>query len=85
MTRPYCEGCNHEYDPDMCWCGDDIKDHRGLSHNHTPVPMGCVCNYETRKPREMVLDDICPRVIDLGNGDTFVRRMPDADYERAFK
>ena len=36
-------------------------------------------------PREMVLDDICPRVIDLGNGDTFVRRMPDADYDRAFK
>lgn len=41
--RSRCEDCKHEIDPDWCWCGDAMADHKGMSHNHSPVPMGCTC------------------------------------------
>lgn len=41
--RPKCEECKQEIDPDWCWCGDAIEDHKGMSHNHSPVRMGCTC------------------------------------------
>jgi hypothetical protein len=40
-----CEDCENALDPDWCHCGDAIEDHRGMSHNHSPVPMGCTCGY----------------------------------------
>lgn len=40
-----CPDCGNEIDPEWCHCGDAIKDHRGMSHNHSPVPMGCSCGY----------------------------------------
>lgn len=57
VARPCCAGCGNEIDPDCCWCGDAMADHRGMSHNHGPVPMGCGCY---RTPREMVLGDLLP-------------------------
>lgn len=47
-SRPRCPECGNETDPDCCHCGDAIKDHRGMSHNHSPVPMGCSCGYSAR-------------------------------------
>jgi len=46
--RPRCPDCGNEIDPDWCHCGDAVKDHRGMSHNHSPVPMGCGCGQVTR-------------------------------------
>lgn len=42
-ARPRCKDCGNEMDPDWCWCGDAMADHKGMSHNHSPVPMGCSC------------------------------------------
>lgn len=58
MIRPRCGGCHNEIDPDCCHCGDAVQDHRGMSHNHGAVPMGCTCGYITPPPRPMVLADI---------------------------
>jgi hypothetical protein len=44
-SRPLCPDCKCEMDPDWCWCGDAEKDHKGMSHNHSFVPMGCQCGY----------------------------------------
>lgn len=43
-SRPKCEGCGHEIDPDYCGCGDRI-DHSPWA-GHAPIPMGCVCGYD---------------------------------------
>ena len=40
----YCNTCQHEIDPDWCWCGDSVESH-GLFSGHSPVPMGCQCGY----------------------------------------
>jgi hypothetical protein len=45
-----CEGCGNEIDPDWCHCGDAIEGHRGMSHNHSPVPMRCQCGREPPEP-----------------------------------
>ena len=39
-----CPHCGNECDPDVCWCGDLIKQH-GMGSGHNPVPMGCTCGY----------------------------------------
>lgn len=46
-----CDDCRNEIDPEWCHCGDAIKDHRGMSHNHSPVPMGCTCGYASAKAK----------------------------------
>jgi hypothetical protein len=46
QPRPKCSDCKNEIDPDVCHCGDAVKDHTGVSHNHSPVPMGCQCGRE---------------------------------------
>lgn len=39
-----CKGCNSElYDPNLCWCGDEKKNHNQWS-NHGFVPWGCNCH-----------------------------------------
>lgn len=43
-----CPACGQEIDPEMCWCGDYIKDHNPMWCGHTAVPLGCICGY----PRE---------------------------------
>jgi predicted amidophosphoribosyltransferase len=39
-----CPRCENEIDPEVCHCGDYIKDH-GYNSGHSPVPMGCTCGY----------------------------------------
>ena len=39
-----CPGCGHDIDPEVCHCGDYIKDH-SFACGHNPVPMGCICGY----------------------------------------
>lgn len=51
-----CSGCGHEVDPDWCHCGDAISDHNGMSHNHSPVPMGCQCGRESGESQETVAE-----------------------------
>lgn len=42
-----CGGCNHQIDPECCHCGSPVKMHtRGDGHG--PVPMGCVCGYDSK-------------------------------------
>lgn len=43
--RDICPGCKQEIDPDVCHCGEWIKDHDSFWSGHTPVPMGCACGY----------------------------------------
>ncbi len=50
--RPRCLDCGNEIDPDWCYCGDAIEDHRGMSHNHSAVPMGCDCGRATEDPEQ---------------------------------
>jgi hypothetical protein len=50
-----CDGCGREIDPDVCWCGDYIKDHDGIGQGHSPLPMGCVCHYY--KEEQVLMDD----------------------------
>jgi hypothetical protein len=38
---PTCSGCGNEIDPDVCHCGDYVKDH-GFTGHHA-IPMGCDC------------------------------------------
>lgn len=49
MTTPddkvFCDHCKNEIDPDVCHCGESMESHHGMSHNHSPVPMGCTCGY----------------------------------------
>lgn len=40
--RPICPGCKNEIDPEVCHCGDAIKDHN-IGSGHSAVPMGCDC------------------------------------------
>ena len=40
-----CPGCKNEIDPEVCHCGDPIKD--GYHDNHSPVPQGCDCGRVT--------------------------------------
>ena len=42
-----CPGCGNSIDPEVCWCGDYIKDH-SISSGHSPIPMGCDCG----RPKE---------------------------------
>lgn len=42
--RPICPRCQKEIDPEICWCGDYIKQHSAYC-GHNPVPMGCTCGY----------------------------------------
>lgn len=58
MIRPRCADCHNEIDPQTCWCGDDMSDHRGMSHNHSFVAMGCKCGYVSAPPRQMVSLDL---------------------------
>lgn len=46
-----CNGCGSIIDPDVCMCGDYIKNHL-LEAGHAPVPMGCDCGriYPVDKP-----------------------------------
>ena len=44
--RPTCPDCGSEIDPKTCWCGDWVKDHVGMSHNHGAVPLGCTCHMQ---------------------------------------
>lgn len=40
--RPICPGCKNPIDPEVCWCGDYMKNH-GAGTEHPAVPMGCDC------------------------------------------
>ena len=40
-SRPKCDGCGNEIDPDVCWCGETIDGR--LHDNHIAIPMGCKC------------------------------------------
>jgi hypothetical protein len=51
-----CEGCKNEIDPDVCGCGDAIKDH-GYDNGHAPIPMGCDCLRRGAEFLERYLDD----------------------------
>jgi hypothetical protein len=44
-----CTGCGHEVDPELCWCGDEIKKHNPMWDGHNPVPLGCTCGYAKDK------------------------------------
>ena len=42
----FCPGCGEEIDPEVCHCGDFIKDHSNpMNDGHSPIPMGCTCGY----------------------------------------
>jgi hypothetical protein len=41
-----CPSCGNELDPDVCWCGDEIKMHNRYRCGHNPVPLGCTCGYD---------------------------------------
>lgn len=43
MDMPFCGGCERHIDPDCCWCGDWLQNHKAYNQNHGFVPMGCVC------------------------------------------
>lgn len=43
--REVCQGCKQEIDPEVCWCGELLKDH-GFNSNHSAIPMGCRCYME---------------------------------------
>lgn len=40
--REVCDGCKQPIDPEVCWCGEYVKDH-GYFDNHSAIPMGCDC------------------------------------------
>jgi hypothetical protein len=42
-----CPTCKHIIDPDVCWCGNETKNHT-ISDNHSPIPMGCICGYNKK-------------------------------------
>lgn len=48
-----CFGCWNLIDPEVCHCGNYIKDH-GWYDGHNGVPMGCTCGYvnQSKKMRE---------------------------------
>lgn len=37
-----CLHCNKAIDPDICWCGNEKKDHP-LDNCYNFVPIGCTC------------------------------------------
>ena len=41
-ARNICPKCGNQVDPEVCHCGDPIKNHNA---DHRPVPMGCTCGY----------------------------------------
>lgn len=47
-SRPICEACGREIDPDCCGCGDPMEGHSVYS-GHPPIPMGCDC-YRDKLP-----------------------------------
>lgn len=49
-----CPGCGNEIDPEVCWCGDYIKEH-GCSSGHSAVPMGCDCHRMKAEDNEVKL------------------------------
>ncbi len=42
---PHCTRCGNAIDPDMCHCGDYVKQHDPQQDGHMAVPMGCTCGY----------------------------------------
>ena len=42
QARVTCKGCGQKIDPNVCYCGNEIKEGGGHD-NHYSVPMGCVC------------------------------------------
>lgn len=53
-----CDDCGEYIDPELCWCGDFIKDHRS-SGGCLAIPMGCKCHYEGRKMSDELELDRC--------------------------
>lgn len=37
-----CTGCGNWIDPEVCHCGELVKQH-DMGSGHSPVPMGCDC------------------------------------------
>jgi len=51
-TRPVCEGCGQEIDPDCCGCGQSKESHAAAyDAGHPFIPMGCDCYREPRPSR----------------------------------
>lgn len=45
-----CKGCGKYVDPDICGCGDWIKNHQNaIDAGHPPIPAGCDCYRNTGK------------------------------------
>jgi len=42
LTHDVCSCCGNEIDPEVCWCGEYMKDQH-YSSGHNQVPMGCDC------------------------------------------
>jgi len=42
-----CPYCKQEVDLEVCWCGDYMKNHDPYYCGHMPVPLGCVCGYDS--------------------------------------
>lgn len=51
--QPVCPNCEHEIEPDVCWCGDSKLNHT-MDHNF--VPMGCTCGYANQPETKPPLD-----------------------------
>src|SRR5262245_59915436 len=69
MTKLFetCPTCGEEIDPDLCYCGDYVKDH-GWGDGHAPVPYGCVCFYHrgvASKPSQ-----VAPEIHQFNPGDS---------------
>lgn len=55
-----CQGCNHEVELDVCWCGDSIG--HGSHEGHSPVRFGCTCGYVDARKRKSKKPD-CPNYV----------------------
>jgi hypothetical protein len=53
MKETICPSCENEIDPEVCHCGDAIKNHSFLNSNHGPIPMGCTCGYAEPPPKPL--------------------------------
>lgn len=53
-AKSVCPDCKKEIDPDVCWCGSEEESHGHYNDDHSFVPMGCRCFFDTSKT-----DDAC--------------------------
>jgi hypothetical protein len=59
-----CTSCNHQIDPELCWCGCLLASH-GYESGHPFIPSGCTCSYEDADKRKLASPDLPDYLNDL--------------------